>query len=98
MLGAAITTLISEILVFFLALKATKKYLKIKIDKQHIFSILIAGVVVVIISIICKKMMDNIIEQLVIAMILSCIAYFGVLAVLRNKIVIDTLNLLFSRK
>lgn len=43
-------------------------------------------------------MMDNIIEQLVIAMILSCIAYFGVLAVLRNEIVIDTLNLLFSRK
>ena len=87
--GAAITTLAAEVLVLTLAVILTKSYFTLTLNKRNIISVAISGSAVLIVSLICKAMIDNYIVSLAVAAVLSGIAYFLGLLLMKNNLVIE---------
>ena len=88
-MGAAITTLISEMVVLLLSFYCIKRYLEVEWDFRHLFSVSIAGIGVVIICVLCKMIIKNTIIQLIIAILLSALTYCAVLISLKNEILMN---------
>ena len=97
-IGAAVTTLISEVIVLFMSFYTMKQYFKIEWDFRHIISVMLAGITVIIVCILCKFIIKGTIIQLISAMIISVLAYCGVLIVLKNDILVSLINEVLKKK
>ena len=97
-IGAAVTTLISEVIVLFMSFYTMKQYFKIEWDFKHINSVILAGITVIIVCILCKFLIKDAIIQLIIAMIISALVYCGVLIVLKNDILVSLINEVLKKK
>lgn len=93
MIGAAISTLVSEIVVFFTSLLTTREYLKIRIDKNNLNTVFIGTFFVFFVGVLCKIIFKGYIIQFIAAFLLSCFVYLMVLILLKNKIVMDILKI-----
>lgn len=89
--GAATTTLISEIVVFFLSIYYVKKCFKFDLDLKCIVSVLISNLAVILICILCKRFIIDFVLQLIIAFLISILVYLLLLIVSKNTIVLDFL-------
>lgn len=74
-IGAAITTLIAEMIMFLYQYKYSKRYLKLNIDYKYFMSICIGCVGIVIISVIINSIVNNCIVALIAKIVLSIIFY-----------------------
>ena len=97
-IGAAVTTLISEVIVLFMSFYTMKQYFKIEWDFKHIISVILAGITVIIVCILCKFLIKDAIIQLIIAMIISALVYCGILIILKNNILVNLINEVLKKK
>ena len=97
MLGAAVTTLISETVVLAFAIKMTKAYCAITVNKRNAVSVCVGGLAILVISLLCKLLISNCIAALITAVIISGIAYSFILLCLKNTIAVNTYRTLLGR-
>lgn len=95
--GAAITTLMSEFIVFVLTLYKSKKIMYITINIVDLSKELGGVFLISVICFSCKEIIGNSINELIIATVTSMIAYIILELVLKNSIVEDA-KMLISRK
>lgn len=91
--GAAITTLVSEIIVSIFSYKIASKFLsKERITSDNI-SIIVGGIVVLIICSLFKRIfINNLIMALIFSVIFSVIGYVIILLLLKNSIAINEIK------
>ena len=97
-MGAAVTTLISEVIVLLLSFYSMKQYFEMDWDLKHIFSVILAGIMVMIVCVLCKIIIKNVIMQLISAMIISFLTYCGILIALKNEILVGLINEILKKK
>ncbi len=85
--GAAIATLASELVVFIFFMCYMRDIIEIKKIFDKVWNYLIAVVPVAIVVVICKGLITNPIWELVAAIPISVVVYFGILYLLRNDLV-----------
>lgn len=85
--GAAITTLISEIIVFLIQYKYIKEEVPININIKDIYSIAIGSILIVVVCVIVENIKLLFIAKLILKVILSIIIYIISLLVMKNSIV-----------
>lgn len=91
--GAAITTLLAEIIVCMTTAFFSIKTVKFKLGIKNVFSVLISGIGVICICLIIDNFFSNYIVALFLDILLSSIVYIIMLILTKNKIAID----LFSK-
>lgn len=90
--GAAITTVISEIIVMCISGFYAKKYCDLNGLPMTIFQSMIGCLIIIFIYIIIHSFMLNIVLEMILVAIISIILYFSVLIVLQNKYVIELIR------
>lgn len=90
--GAAITTLISEMIVAVYCYHISKPLLKITFQKNTFTSIISGTILVCVICLILKKLIENIFLLVVMCCIISVLGYFIVLLLFQNDIIIAELK------
>lgn len=97
MIGAAITTLIAEIIVFIMALLHSLEFTCIKINKKSLFSVILSSAAVLEICLCVDSLFDNKILALIISITFSFIGYFSLLIIFKNPIIIELLKNIISK-
>lgn len=93
--GAAITTCISELFVFlfsFFKLKEKKKIVDFCTIVKNIKHSLLGSCIIVLVCSICKIILHDKMLILSFAIVISVVAYLGILIILRNNIAIEALK------
>ena len=93
-LGAAVTTLLSEAVMFGILLHESNKQIRIHVKKRTVLSAFLGCVPVIVICETAKHFIDNTILCMLAAMTVSVLAYFGVLALRKHAIIKDMKHLL----
>lgn len=75
--GAALTTLLSEIIVFVYYFAVSRKYPHNPINRKVLTVSVLGCVLVAVVCMLCKALIDHVILRILVAMTGSCIAYFG---------------------
>ena len=83
--GAAIATLISELIVFIFFVVSIRKIIDYKDIFGDVWKYLLSAAPVILISYVVNKYMSNYTMALALIIILSCVAYFIMLCLLRDK-------------
>lgn len=94
--GAAIASVICEIIVLLYQYYQAKKYVIFNNGKKDYISICIASVILFLIEIIIKQVALNSVIYIILSGSIGCIVYFGILFLMKNKIlylVLDMLNI-----
>jgi len=93
MLGAAATSLISEIIVCCLYVYHAKRMCKISFNPRYFITLFFPIVIYVLISrLILVKFATTILQTLIINIVICCICYFGIGIMLKNEAMIFCLN------
>jgi len=95
--GAAIATLISEIVVLIIQILLVKKEYRSLVPKNIIFKYLISTLALAIFIIIVKYQISDHLTMLVVIVPIGALLYFGVLLLLKEKFVIEIYNILKRR-
>lgn len=90
--GAALTTLISELVVGILYFMASKKFIRQNRSKNFILQIITASAFILIICLVINQLYPLQIIPAIVAIILSIFIYFITLLVMKNYLVIDLLQ------
>lgn len=90
--GAALTTLLSEMMVCFILCKQIKSKIEIEIRKNSIISILVGSMSIIIIYKVVNLLKISIVFQGLITITLSIIAYFIIVGLMGNKEFLDILK------
>lgn len=95
--GAAITTIIAEIIVCIMSIVYSKKDVRLEDVRWNLISVSIGCVIIAVIGVLTRYLVDIFYLRLVITIIASIIMYFVALVILRNPIILEILqNLLNS--
>lgn len=86
--GAAITTLISEVIVTVLSIIKGRNYCDISIKKKNIFSVFIGTILICLVCIFSKFIIYNYIIRLIVSILVSIIIYYIVLRIMKNDLAI----------
>lgn len=86
-MGAAITTLISEIVVTVLSIKKGRKYSSIAFIKNDVVSVFLGTVAIILICFILKKLIESYLLCFFISVFLSSAGYFLILFFMKNRMV-----------
>ncbi len=96
-IGAAITTLLSELLVFlycFVVLPSKEYYMNFNVLKRNILMSLIGSIGIVFWSIICRIVIGNTIIMVIITILLSILTYAALLFMMKNQYLLDSIDYL----
>lgn len=85
--GAALTTLLSEVIVFVYYFAVSRKYPHNPLDKKTLVVSILGCVFVAVVCVVCKSLIDHMILRILIAMAGSCVAYFGFSLLAGNTLV-----------
>lgn len=85
--GAAIASVISEFIVFIVHIYYAKKYVKIRVDKRYIYSLLASLSALLIIVVLCKKLFSSNWGILISSVLSGIILYFAMLSIMRNPVI-----------
>lgn len=96
-IGAAITTLLSEIVMFCFIIYETRKEVVVVIHNRTLITVLFGCIIVALICEIIKRSINNIFICLLAAIILSVLAYFIILAIRKHPSVVDIKELFLRR-
>lgn len=97
-MGAAVTTLVSEVLVLLLSFYYIKQYFEMDWDFKHIFSVTVSGIMVMIVCFLCKLIIKDAIIQLMSAIIMSAFVYCVSLIALKNEILVSLIKEILKKK
>ncbi|NTQ76158.1 polysaccharide biosynthesis C-terminal domain-containing protein, partial [Enterococcus faecium] len=86
--GAAITTLISEVIVTVLSIIKGRNYCDISIKRKNIFSVFIGTILICLVCIFSKFIIYNYIIRLIVSILVSIIIYYIVLRIMKNDLAI----------
>ncbi|MGM8140297.1 flippase [Enterococcus italicus] len=89
--GAAVTTVISEFVLFAIELKLVGIKLNQKSVKENILTVVISSTTIVVCTAVVRVFVYNIIVSTVIIIVISILLYFSVLYVLKNEYVLAVL-------
>ncbi len=95
-LGAAVTTLLSEIVMFCILLHESNKQTKIHVQKRTIFSAVLGCIPIIVVCETAKHFIENTILCMFVAVTVSVLAYFGVLVLRKHAFVNDIKALLIA--
>lgn len=93
--GAAITTAISELFVFFfcfLTLKDRDKYINCKVWMRNLFQAIIGCLMITVISFGTKIVISNVLFRVTLIFVLSIICYVSILLLFKNQLAYSILN------
>lgn len=89
--GAALTTLISEVIVFFIYIYSSRKLHKTMVPRNNIRGTFLGSVFIFVICFTCKIMVDNLYYRVIIAVFASMFTYFIIQFLFKNTIVIQAI-------
>lgn len=95
-IGAAITTLLAELITMVLVYRASRGYINFKIQKKDIISVIIGTFTISIICVLSNFLISIMLIRVVICIFTSCLAYWIILKVMKNSVV-NEMNGLFVR-
>jgi O-antigen/teichoic acid export membrane protein len=95
--GAAITTLIAELITMIYVIKGSKGCVDFKILKKDIASTIMVTVAIVLICVLGNQYINFMFIQVVMCTLLSSVAYVIILKTMKNS-VIDEVNRILRRK
>ena len=95
--GAALTTLLAEVIVFTITAACSYKTIIFKISKKNTLTVLIASVLLYLVCICIDRINLNEIILLALDIIIGAIVYLGVLLITNNSIVKKTIVLLNNK-
>lgn len=95
--GAAITTLISEFLTMLFCMHYSKGYHNSRLNKKAILSTIVSSIAVIIICSIVSNIFHNYFASTVAAIIISAVAYIGIMTLMKNEYVIGVFNSVVKR-
>lgn len=90
--GAAITTVIAEIIVFIISLKCSSKYIKLQNIMPNSVSIIFGCLGIVIVCILGKSCLPNMYLRLAVSIFGAVCVYFVIMLLTKNSIVITELK------
>lgn len=96
--GAAITTLIAELIVVLISLKKVRMDIYIHIDIKDLIKCILGGLAIVLICVVVSFTVQSSVIRLILSGTISAPTYFGILYLLKHDVVIDAVNQLFKRK
>ena len=91
--GAALASVAGELIGNLLLYRITKKYIDVTFDRNNIYSVLISGGIILVITIMAKTVSDGIISDIIILLFVSGL-YIILCLAFKNKIVISVVNYL----
>ena len=97
MVGAALTTLLSEILVMVLAILRTRNEIQIKMSFRHIGSILVGSGAIAVVCYFANRFVTNYYLSFILAFVTSIMVYIPVLYLLGNAIVLSIFHKIFDK-
>jgi O-antigen/teichoic acid export membrane protein len=96
-IGAAITTLLAEIITMLFVRKASKSYIDVNINKNDINSVIIGTLAVIIICFIANNYIYNMWARVLLSIVISIFVYWLILKKMNNS-VIDRLEKELSKR
>ena len=90
--GAAFTTLLSEAITAIIYMKNSKQFIDKIVDKKDFISIIFGCVIILFVCKIIDKLRISVLFTILLSVIFSCIFYFTIQIILKNKIVLNLLN------
>lgn len=96
--GAAITTLIAELIVVWISQKKAKADINIHVDVKGSVECLLGGTCVALICIVVSIIIPNSIIRLILSATISAPTYFLVLYLFKHDVVLDVINYIHKRK
>lgn len=90
--GAAISTIIAELVVMIIQVYIAKSYVKIKLDFKFICKIILSNAVMTIVLYIISRTVDGLISNLISSVIFGVISYIGTSIILKEETVIEILR------
>ena len=90
--GAAVTTMLSEGIVVLIYWLSCRKYIKFRYEKKVMGYVALGCISIVIICYVIKKIVTNIIWQIILCIVGGVIAYLGVQICGRNPVVMQLYN------
>ena len=91
-MGAAVTTLISEIVVFVMGLKKTKSILSVQISAHSIVTIIIGSIAVAAVCMLSKLLFDGCVWRVIFGVSVSAIMYLIILILLKNEVAMSIIK------
>lgn len=95
--GAALTTMLSEAIVFAIYLIVCRKYPKISCTVKTMIPVLIGCLSIITICIVFKGIFENVLIQVIVSIACSGIAYFMIQIVFKNEIVMQMLRMVLKK-
>ena len=90
--GAAFTTLLSEMLVFIIYIKESKKHISVNFDWKEIIKICVAALAMIPISIVVKKMCDLLILKTILIILICALSYGLSLIIMKSTSINKVIN------
>ena len=96
-IGAAITTMIAELITMIYVIKGSKGCVDFKICNRDIASTAIGTATVVFICTVGSKYIDNMLARVALCTVLSIVVYWGILKAMKNSVVDDINRAILSK-
>lgn len=96
--GAAITTIISEIIVFYIQYRIVRVHVSIDFNIKNYFSLILGCMGIVLVCIVIDTLSASIVIAFLLKVIISAAIYISTLLVCKNKIVIGFIKSVFKIK
>lgn len=90
--GAAIASVISELVVACLTLFYTRRKINIRISMRYLFTVILSALSMGLCAIFVKNLISNNVISLIITMMLSVMVYFVANIILRNEIIVTIIS------
>ena len=97
-LGAAITTFISEVIVFLILLRISVKNVKIKVGLKSLYVAIIGCIPIIITCEVIKKVISNTVCVLILSILLSVLIYYCVIALCHHPISEDIKSIVMKSR
>lgn len=95
--GAAIASVIAELIITTLYFVLSKKYISFKAVFKKVYKYIIASLIMGIIIVLCFLLLPISMISTIIELIIGVIIYFAVLFILKDSLVIETFDILLSK-